>query len=266
MSNLTLFSDQSLESMLAKAEVFIKSGLVPKTYNKPESVLVACTYGADLGFSPMQSLQVINVIEGKPCLSAAALQALALKHGGTIDVLEHTDKVCELEITRGERKHKSRFSVEDAIKQGLLGKSNWQKMPKAMLFARATSQAIRFMFADIVGGLYTVEELEDGKALNDSPPPKKAKEEPPPAPPAVPTPTPPAAAAAVDAVVVDVLPQDAGNSIDWEVQGNGLLAQYHLVTGRVDVTLLKLKDFCIGKGIVTKERFDSYLDAKRTKE
>ncbi len=201
MSNLTLFSDQSLESMLAKAEVFIKSGLVPKTYNKPESVLVACTYGADLGFSPMQSLQVINVIEGKPCLSAAALQALALKHGGTINILEHTDKVCELEITRGERKHKSRFSVEDAIKQGLLGKSNWQKMPKAMLFARATSQAIRFMFADIVGGLYTVEELEDGKALNDSPPPKKAKEEPPA--PALALPVTPAPA---PAVVVDVLP------------------------------------------------------------
>jgi len=261
MSNLTLFSDQSLESMLAKAEVFIKSGLVPKTYNKPESVLVACTYGADLGFSPMQSLQVINVIEGKPCLSAAALQALALKHGGTINILEHTDKVCELEITRGERKHKSRFSVEDAIKQGLLGKSNWQKMPKAILFARATSQAIRFMFADIVGGLYTVEELEDGKALNDSPPPKKAKEEPPA--PALALPVTPAPA---PAVVVDVLPQDVGDSIDWEVQGNELLAQYHLVTGRVDITLLKLKDFCIGKGIVTKERFDSYLDAKRTKE
>jgi len=183
----------------------------------------------------MQSFQLINVIEGKPCLSAAALQALALKHGGVIDVLEHTDKVCELEITRGERKHKSRFSVEDAIKQGLLGKSNWQKMPKAMLFARATSQAIRFMFADIIGGIYTVEELEDGKASNDSPPPKKVKQEPP-----APAPALPVAPAPTPAEVVDVLPQDIGYSIDWEAQGNELLAQYHLVTGRVDITLLKL--------------------------
>ena len=69
-----------------------------------------------------------------------------------------------------------------------------------------------------------------------------------------------------DAALLHLLPQPAGNSIAWEVQGNDLLAQYHLVTGRVHITLLKLKDFCIGKGIVTKERFHSYLHAKRTKE
>lgn len=254
-NSLSLLSEVSLDTMLAKAEIFIKSGLVPKAFNKPEAVLVACTYGAELGFSAMQSLQTINVIEGKPCLSAAALQALAIKNGGSIEVVEHTDRVCELSIKRGDKSHTARFSVEDASKQGLLGKANWVKMPKAMLYARATSMGIRAVFADVIAGLYTVEELEDGKETFSAPAkaPKAAKE---------PEPTP------VVAEVMEVVetPAAVGEPLDWDEDGDSLLAFYKDVTGNTVVTTQKLKDFCNAKGIKTIEEFKAQVEAKRKKE
>lgn len=175
---LSLFSESSLESSLAKCEVLIKSGLISaKSFPTPESVLIACTFGAELGFSSIQSLQSIYVIEGKPTLSANALQAIVIKNGGEINILEHTDKLCTVEVLRAGRVHpyKYTYTIADAAQANLLGKSNWVKMPKNMLMARATSAAIRFVFADILAGLYSTEEIEDSSNFAQEEGPKSSK-------------------------------------------------------------------------------------------
>lgn len=161
-NDLSLFGGQAMADMVSKAEIMIKSGFLPKAYNKPEAVIMACTIGAELGFSPMQSLNVINVIEGKPTLSVNACLALVQKSGGFVETLELTDTVCKIRVSRpGRPEHIEEFTLVDASKAGLTGKQNWVKMPKNMLYARATSNGIRRVYADVLSGLYTTEEMND---------------------------------------------------------------------------------------------------------
>jgi hypothetical protein len=176
MSNtaLTLFNADSLESQLAKAAVLVKSGMLPKAYDKPEAVLAACTLGSELGFSPMQALQVINVIDGKPTLGLNGMLALAQRNGGRIETLELSDTVCKVRVTRNEQVHEESYTIGDAAKAGLAGKSNWVKMPKQMLYARAVSTAIRRMFADVLSGLYSTEEMQDSVTFEEPAAPKPA--------------------------------------------------------------------------------------------
>jgi hypothetical protein len=151
----------NLSQKLSMAVVLLKSGMLPNHYRSPESVLTAILYGRELGFSPIRALNSITVINGKPTLEAQALKSLAIAHGGRIKTLEWSDTVCTLECTRGDWTDSASYSWEDATRAGLTSKDNWKRMPKAMLYARAVSILVRNMFADILGGLYSREEIDE---------------------------------------------------------------------------------------------------------
>ena len=56
-----------------------KSELVPKAFrNKPEDVLVAIQLGTEIGFAPMQALQSIAVINGRPSVWGDGFLALIM--------------------------------------------------------------------------------------------------------------------------------------------------------------------------------------------
>lgn len=151
----------NLQAKLQVANILLKSGMAPATYRSPEQVLGAVLYGRELGFSPIRALHMINVIQGKPTLAAEGLKALAIQNGGRIKTVEWTDKICTLECTRGDWVEIGSYSWEDAQTAGLTGKDNWKRMPKPMLYARCVSMLVRNMFADILGGLYSAEEMRD---------------------------------------------------------------------------------------------------------
>jgi hypothetical protein len=72
--------------------------------------------------------------------------------------------VCEVK-RRGEPEPIRRtFSVTDAKKAGLWGKAGpWQQYQERMLQMRARAFALRDGFADVLGGLYLKEEVDDGR-------------------------------------------------------------------------------------------------------
>jgi hypothetical protein len=53
------------------------------------------------------------------------------------------------------------FTMDDAASYGLAGKSNWRRMPAVMLRHRAASQLARDAYPDVIGCLYTADELGD---------------------------------------------------------------------------------------------------------
>jgi hypothetical protein len=144
------------------AQRIANTPFVPTAFRgKPESVFAAVLYGEELGLGPMQSLNSIHVIEGKPSMAPELMRALVFKAGHRIDV-----KVCMNDevILYGRRADSGseatvRWTMKDAQNAGLAGRGAWKTYPRAMLLARATSELCRMLFADVVAGLsYTPEE------------------------------------------------------------------------------------------------------------
>src|SRR5262245_52535330 len=54
----------------------------------PHEVLACILTGQELGLGPMQSLRMINVIEGRPAASAELMRALVNRAGHRVDVVE----------------------------------------------------------------------------------------------------------------------------------------------------------------------------------
>jgi hypothetical protein len=134
---------------------------VPKALRgDPASVLACILTGQELGLGPMQSLRMVNVIEGRPAASAELMRALVNRAGHRVDVIEaQQDRV----TLRGVRRDTGAravvtWTLDDAKRANLLGRGSWSTYPRSMLLARATSELCRMLFADVIGGLYTPEE------------------------------------------------------------------------------------------------------------
>jgi len=152
------------------AEELASSSLVPKAYTgKPQDILVAMQWGAEIGLAPMQALQNIAVINGKPSVYGDAAMALVQASPHCEDIEEYFEgegtpnptAVCVAK-RKGRKPVIAKFSVEDAKRAGLWGKQGpWQAYPKRMMQMRARGFALRDAFPDALKGLITVEEAQD---------------------------------------------------------------------------------------------------------
>lgn len=145
-----------------------KSRLAPKGFETPEAIMVAVQFGLEIGLSPMQSLQSICLINGRPSVWGDAALALAMGRPDFEDITEVTEgdgeqakAICT--VRRAGRSPVTRvFSVGDAKKAGLWGKSGpWSQYPKRMLQMRARSWALRDSFPDALKGIGIAEEVRD---------------------------------------------------------------------------------------------------------
>lgn len=130
---------------------------------KPAVVAAAILYGRELDLAPMSALRAINVIKGKPALSAEAMRAMILAAGHEITFQEMTNARC---VIVGRRKGQDStttvtYTMDDAKRAGLAGQQQYAKMPRQMLAARATAELARLIFADVIGGLVADIEVDD---------------------------------------------------------------------------------------------------------
>lgn len=138
-------------------------------YGTPQGVLTTIMLGRELGLPAMASLRQIHIIEGRHGLSAQLMVALILKSGLAeyFEPLEFDELHATYEtLRRGARNPvKLTHTIEMARTAQLLKKdSNWEKVPTDMLVSRATSRLARMIYPDVVGSLYTPEELRDIRA------------------------------------------------------------------------------------------------------
>lgn len=162
---------QSIDEAIRFAEMMSKSNLVPKDFSgNPGNILVAIQWGMELGLQPMQAMQNIAVINGRPSLWGDAVIALVKSSPACEYVVEETSEeqaTCRVK-RKGEPEQCRTFSKADAHKAGLLGKSGpWTQYPKRMLQMRARSWALRDVFPDVLRGMPIAEELQDMAATKD---------------------------------------------------------------------------------------------------
>jgi hypothetical protein len=160
----------SIDDAFRFATMVAKSDFAPKDFKgKPESCLLAIQHGSEIGLSPMQSLQNIACINGRPAIWGDAALAVTIASTVCESVTETIDGDGEQMIATCTAKRRGyaqptvvRFSVADAKKAGLWGKSGpWTQYPKRMLQLRARGFALRDAFPDVLKGLVTAEEAQD---------------------------------------------------------------------------------------------------------
>jgi hypothetical protein len=152
------------------AKMVAASDFAPKDFRgKPESCLLAIQHGSEVGLSPMQSLQSIACINGRPSVWGDAALALVMGSPVCEYVRETVDgdgdsmvATCEAKRRGYDKPTVVRFSVADAKKAGLWGKQGpWASYSRRMLQMRARGFALRDTFPDILRGLVTAEEAQD---------------------------------------------------------------------------------------------------------
>jgi len=165
MATNSLVDTNNLESALVFCEKIAGTSLVPQNFRgKPNDILVAIQMGKEVGLEPMQSLQSISVINGKPAMYGDSLLALCRKHPDFEDMIEvGDDKKATCTIKRkGQTPVKKTFTIEQAQRAGLVSRSPvWRSYPERMLQMRARGFALRDAFPDALGGLISNEEAMD---------------------------------------------------------------------------------------------------------
>lgn len=151
------------------ANLYAESTLLPEAYRKkPADIFVAVTLGQSVGLSPIQSLAEINVIKGKPTMSATLIAAQVRRAGHKlrIEVEETPGKECAIctIIRRDDPEHPfvSKRDRAWAQRMGLLNNSNYIKQPATMLKKRAITDCARDACSEALCGIdYTPDEMSD---------------------------------------------------------------------------------------------------------
>ncbi len=156
----------TIQSQKEYAEILSASNLLPRAYQKqPANVFTAMAMGEALGLKPIEAINSINVIQGKPALSAELMGAMVRRAGhklritctknpptATATLIRKDDPDAPFTVTWDEKA---------AARAGLwMSSPSWQKYPDQMMRARAVTEVCRMGAADALSGfVYTAEEL-----------------------------------------------------------------------------------------------------------
>jgi hypothetical protein len=161
----------SIAAAIDFANFIAKSDLVPSAFrNKPADIVIAMQFGMELGLSPLQSLQSVAVVNGKPSIYGDAIPALIIGQPDCDDFIEDKPQGDDPEkwIARCTIKRRGKtptvveFSWADAKRAKLTGKTGpWQEYPKRQMQMRARSFAARDSFPDRLKGIIVYEEAID---------------------------------------------------------------------------------------------------------
>jgi hypothetical protein len=150
-------------------ELIHNTSLVPKEYRgKLGDVVGIIFFGLEIGLNPLQALQGVMFVNGRPAVWGDTALAM-VRASGLLEQFDETppDEAQDTGIgrclvqRRGEAPIERKFSKAMAEKAKLWGKDIWLAYPGRMLQQRARSWALRDAFSDVLKGLYTVEEARD---------------------------------------------------------------------------------------------------------
>ncbi|NDK91756.1 hypothetical protein GYA93_19580 [Gordonia desulfuricans] len=163
------------------AEKMCGTQLVPQIYRgKPQDGTAAILYGAELGLTPIQSLQQIFVVHGTPAIYTRTMVALLKRRGFRIWTESSTDEsVTVMGQAPDGTAEASTWTIERATRAGyvptinettgkfktnangkLIGNEKYLTDPQAMLYAKAAAEVCRKLAPEVLLGLSVDDETE----------------------------------------------------------------------------------------------------------
>lgn len=138
--------------------------------------IIAVNAAAQMGVDPFTYMQNVDIIGGKPTLSAKFMMALFNSSGrftpirfeecGTPNDPSWGFRAYATEISTGEVLKGSFVTLKMAKDDGWTRNSKWTTMPEIMLRYRAATFFIRAYAPELLFGYHTTEEMEDVKYAN----------------------------------------------------------------------------------------------------
>lgn len=200
-SAFTLAQFQSEEVLFQR---LVKSGIVPTALDTPEKMFMVISFGAELGLTPMKSLNLIDIINGTPAPRSAWILGKCITCGITYEVIRNAEYVYYnaegLEVYSPVRKRQKKadgsgfaevkfrdvittikfsrkidgqvmsvtaeFRFSEAEAAGLTGKDNWKYYYSDMLFWRCCTRGLRRLAPDLLW-FYSAEELTGAVEFKD---------------------------------------------------------------------------------------------------
>jgi 5'-3' exonuclease len=134
-------------------------------YGTPEQAMLVIMAGREFGLGAMASLRSFHVVEGKPTMSAQSMMARCLEHTSCrlfrVVRSRCTNELAVVEVQRHGWPEPETYtwSIEDAKRAGLASRPNWSKYPREMLINRCIAEAARFVWPEVMAGVYAPEEF-----------------------------------------------------------------------------------------------------------
>ena len=101
-TNQQVVPHMSMNDKMQYAQALAQASLLPKQYQRnPGNVLLAVELGESLGIPPIQAINTVHVIEGKPSASSGLISALVRRAGHTLRV-KGDDQSATAEIVRSD--------------------------------------------------------------------------------------------------------------------------------------------------------------------
>lgn len=176
-ASLALNSVADLQQL---ADMLYKGGLTPPGIDSPNKVAAVILAGLEVGLAPTQALGSIMLTNGKLSIYGDGAMGLVRGSGLLESVKEWVDGEGEARTghckakRKGEEEREYTFSIADANRAGLIergkekdtkGRRPWIAHQDRMLVYRARGFLFRDVFPDVLRGLITYEEAQDGSIV-----------------------------------------------------------------------------------------------------
>ena len=156
---------QELEAAHKIGTALAATEFAPASFRgNPDAVAAAILAGKSLGLDPMNALQNIFVVKGRPAMYARTMVALVLNAGHDVRRGEATNESVTVLARRKGQAEWQEFvwTIERAKKAGYTSNAKYTSDPIAMLTAKAQAEACRTIAPDVLTGISatSVEEVE----------------------------------------------------------------------------------------------------------
>lgn len=144
----------------------LSGGRMKEPQQIAENVAATILAGKALGLDPMNSIQNIFVVHGRPAMYARTMAALVLAAGHHLERVEATEQSVTYEGRRAGSSVTQRFTwtIARAQKAGYTTNKKYQTDPIGMLTAKCQAEAARVIAPDVLTGIAStsVEEVQLG--------------------------------------------------------------------------------------------------------
>lgn len=149
------------------ARALCETQFVPENFrNKEGDTAAAIMMGKSLGMDPLNSLQNLFVVRGRPGMYARVMHSLVLRAGHEVYRSSATEQAVTVRARRRGDTHWQEFTwtLDRAKRAGYDNNAKYRTDPQAMLTAKALAEACRTIAPDVLTGVAatTVEEIQLG--------------------------------------------------------------------------------------------------------